>query len=304
MGSSSGVSTTVVKNLPDYATPYVLSFLDRAAALSAEAYAPFWSSPSGDPVTHYPQTANEIAALTALATRGRSGNLTISKGSALVKAIIEGDHLAGTDAEFVGALEKVHDAFSDAVLNDLIPLVGGGLYYVGDLSAENLAQSLSTPLIAEYSARTQKAMTAKNYKRARMDQLRVLSMGIEYAGQPYVDADILRTVGLAQRQFDQEELTDLYNRWFDVETSHVQKLELLGNAIRALVGTQYTKTGPLYGPNVGVAMIGGAVSMAVAGSAIGSSMAAGATWGAGGGPYGMAAGAAIGLVLGALSSQR
>lgn len=306
MGGSRGTSTTVVKRLPSYAEPYVLNFLTRAAFLADEVYVPFWESPSGDPVTHYPQTANEVAALAALAIRGRSGNLTISKGSDLVEGIIAGDQLASNDAEFLGALTKYQDAFSSAVLNDVVPLVGGGLYYVGDLSAENLAQALSTELSTEYSTRTQKGMKAKNYKRTRIDQLRVLSMGIEYAGQPYVDADILRTAGLHQRQFNQEEYTDLYNRWLDVETAGVQKLELLGNAIRALVGTQYTKTEPIYKPSLAVAMVASGVSMAIAGSMVGSMVAPaaqGAAWGSGGGPWGMAAGAVIGLALGAMSSQ-
>ncbi len=299
MGSSRGTSTTVVKRLPEYATAKVLGFLNRAATLSAETYVPFWDSPSGDPVTHYPQSANESTAIAALAIRGRSGNATIIKGSDLVEGILAGDQIAGTDPEFLGALEKVHDAFSDAVLNDVIPLVGGGLYYVGDLSLENLAHDLSTPLITEYSARTQKAMKAKNYKRARMDQLRVLSMGIEFAGQPYIDADILRTAGLHQRQFNQEELTDLYNRWLDEETASVQKLELLGNAIRALVGTQYTKTEPLYKPSRAVAMAGGAVTGAVAGGMIGPMISTSAM----AGPYGAIAGAVIGLAMGAMSSS-
>ena len=129
MGSSRGTSTTVVKRLPEYATAKVLSFLDRAATLSAETYVPFWDSPSGDPVTHYPQSANESTAITALAIRGRSGNSTIIKGSNLVKGIIAGDQIVGTDPKFLAVLGKVHDAFSDAVLNDVIPLVGGGLYY-------------------------------------------------------------------------------------------------------------------------------------------------------------------------------
>ena len=123
-------------------------------------------------------------------------------------------------------------------------------------------------------------------------------MGIEFAGQPYIDADILRTAGLHQRQFNQEELTDLYNRWLDEETAAVQKLELLGNAIRALVGTQYTKTEPLYKPSQAVAMAGGAVT-----GAVGGYMAASAMYGASAGPTGMVIGGVIGLGLGLLSSQ-
>jgi hypothetical protein len=297
MGSSHGSSTTVVKRLPDYASSYVLAFLDRAATLAAETYVPFWDAVGGSAVTHYPQTANETTALTALETRGRSGNTTIAKASDLVQSIIEGDQLDGSDSEFQGVLTKFHDTFSLAVLNEVVPLVGGSLYYVGDLSGENLAQNLATPLITEYSSRVQRVMTGKNYKRARTDQIRVLSMGIEYAGQPYVDAEILRTAGLHQRHYDQEELNDLYNRWLDEETGPIQKLELLGNAIRALVGTQYTKSEPIYKPNPAMAMVASGVSGAISGAMIGSQVGAGFTG------YGAAIGAVAGLALGAMSSQ-
>lgn len=303
MGGSRGSSTTVVKRLPEYATSYVVAFLNRAYDYSTEAYVPYWDSPTGSPYTHAAQPLNETDAIALLASRGRSGNPTILKGAALVEDVVSGGQLPGTDDEFQGALVKFHDALVDAVENDLIPLLGGGLYYVGDLSAENLAQELCVDFASDQSAQTQKQMKAKNYKRARTDQLRFLSMGVEYAAQPYIDADILRTAGLHQRQYNQEELADLYNRWWDEQSGPIQRLEILGNAIRAMVGTQYSKTEPIYKPSQAVTMVSSGVSMAIAGSMIGSSVAQGATWGSGGGPYGMAAGAVIGLVLGALASS-
>ncbi len=298
MGGSSGSSTTTVKKLPDYAEPYVQSFLERAYALCLETFIPYWDPSNGSPPTYAAQTADETQAITGLATRGRNGNTTITKGITLLESIIDGDQLPGTDAEFQAALTLFHDTFANAVTNEVIPTLGGTLYYVGDLSAENLAQTLTAEFVAAYSSRSQKAMTARNYKRARTDQLRILSMGVEYAAQPYADADMLRTAGLQQREYDQGALDDLYKRWFEEQIGPINKLEILGNAIRAMVGTQYKTTSPLYKPSQVVAMVGGGVAMGVAGY-----MAASAAYGSTAGPYGAAIGAVVGLALGAMSSR-
>jgi hypothetical protein len=288
MGSSRGSSTTTVRRLPAYCEPYVTSFLSRASDLSNVAYSPY-----GGP-TYATQNADELDGISRMATRGRSGNATITKGGALILDILDGDYLPGTDTLFQNTLTKVHDSLATSFVDQILPLIGAKSMLVGDLSGENVAQNLCAGTVAKLSARVQAALHGRNYRTGRIDQHQALEFGPEYASQPYRDAETLRTAGLYAREYLQGSYTDTYHKWTDDQIARVQRLELLGNAIRAMVGNQYTKTEPYYKPSPVVGMMGGALSGAAAGALLGGKTL---------NPYLVVGGAVAGAVLGYLSSE-
>jgi hypothetical protein len=208
---------------------------------------------------------------------------------------LNGVYLAGTDSFFQGALVLFHDNLASAVTDIVIPLIGGSVFKMGNLEGANLAQSLCSGTAAKYSGRGQAKMYADNYKAGRTDQHQALQVGIEFAGQPYRDAEAMRAAGLYQRDHNQAKLENDFNYWVDGQVWRVKKLEILGNAIRALVGSHITKTEPYYRPNQAVAIAGGAIMGGIAGY-----MMLGATMG---GPTGAAVGLIAGAALGALSSS-
>lgn len=301
MGGSKSSSTTTVKRLPDYCEPYVKSYLTRAETLSNEAFDPYWDDPGADP-TYADQDAYETAGITALAARGRAGNTTITKGITLVSAILNGDYLLGTDAFFQDVLSDAHDALANAVTTDILPIIGKTTFLVGDLSGETLADTICAGTTAKYSARMQAFLYGKNYVTGRMDQHQGLQFGVEYASQPFKDAEVLRRAGLYQREYDQGALEDEYKKWTEEEMAQVARLNILGNAIRALVGSQVTKTSPLYKPSPVISMVGGAMVGAAAGGAVGG-MIAGAEIGSVIPVYGTIIGAVVGLAAGYFASQ-
>jgi hypothetical protein len=289
MGSGSGSSTTTVKRLPDYCEIYVTQFLIRSSALSTEAYVPYWDTLGADP-TIAPQPANETAAIALLATRGRNGNATISKGITFIQDVLDGDYLLGLDAIFQASLDLVHNNLVTQFTNEVLPLLGASPLVMGDLSAENLASSLAAGRGAVWSARIQAKLYAENYRSGRLMQDRVRAHGLAYASAAYKDGETLRLAGLYQREYNQASAEDSYKHWIDVEISRVKRLEILGNAIRAMVGTQYTKTTPLFKPSPVTGFVGGAVAGAQIGAMSGN-------------PYGVAIGAVVGGIVGAVGSQ-
>lgn len=286
MGGKSSTSTTTVKNLPDYCTPYVVSYLERSAVLSRLAYAPYGGT------TVAAQNADETDGIAGLALRGRNGNVTITKGIAFVLDTLQGDYLPGTDTPFQNSLSKVSTGISDSFTNEVLVLIGVSGVILGDPSGENVAQNLCSGTVSKYSNRVQAALYAKNHRVGRIDQHQGLEFGPEYASQPYRDAELLRAAGLYQREYDQSVYLDTYNKWVDAQVWRVQRLEILGNAIRALVGTQYSKTEPVYTPSKVVAVAGGAMAGAAMGAYIGSAYPV----------VGTAIGAVVGGLMGYLSS--
>lgn len=289
--------------LPAYCEPYVVSYLTRAETLSNTAFDPYWDDPGADP-TYAAQDAYETAGIAALAARGRAGNTTIAKGITLVSAILNGDYLPGTDEFFQTMLSDAHDALAEAVENDILPIIGKTTFLVGDLSGEQLADEICAGTTSRYSGRMQAFLYGKNYATGRTDQHQALQFGVEYASQPFRDAEVLRRAGLYQREYDQGALEDLYKKWTEEEMAQVARLNILGNAIRALVGSQMTKSSPLYKASPVVSMIGGAMVGAVGGYAVGTSaMVQGMGAGSAAGPWGAAAGAVVGLAIGYFASQ-
>lgn len=305
MGSKTGTSTTTVSKLPPYVEPYVTTYLAGASALSKTVFDLYWEDPLNLP-TYAAQDASELAGIAALAARGASGNLTITKGISLVTDIINGIYLLGTDAFFQAMLSKFQDQFSDSFTSRVIPIIGVSPMRIGPTSADNLAVALCSNTISKFSGWKQAKMYFDNYRSGRTDQHQGMEYGIEHASQAYRNAEVLRAAGLYSREWLQGSYKDLYDKFVSVQAFKIERLEILGNAIRALVGTHTSRTQPFYGPSPAVALIGGAVAGAGMAMAAGSALTAAGYGAAGasvGGPWGIAAGAVIGGIVGLLSSQ-
>ena len=292
MGSSSGTSTTVVKRLPDYAQPYAQNMIVRAQVLSdPSSYVPYPGT------TFATQNATELAALATLVARGGSGNLTISKGIAYIEDLLDGLYLLGADVFFEAAEDAVEDNLEPAIDTSIVLLLGGSKFAMGNFEGANLARTLASTTYAKYFSRAMAKLYAENYKAGRTDQNQALAIGLEYGAQPIKNAETLRMAGFYTREYNQQLLTDLFNKLVDTQVYKIQHLEILGNAIRALVGSQTSRTDPFYRPSPWIAAAGGAISGAAAGAMIGVETG---MWS---GPWGAVVGGVIGAGVGLLSSR-
>jgi hypothetical protein len=296
MGAKSTTSTTVIKRLPDYAQGYAQQMVIRAQSLAdPSTYVPF-AGP-----TYAAQTSDELEAIATLASRGTIGNLSISKGVVLLEDILDGIYLLGTDVFMEAAEDAVEDNLTIAINTDLVPLLGGSKFLMGDVEAANLAQSLGATTYIKYFGRAMGRFYADNYKTQRTNQEGALSIGIEFAAQPIKDAETRRIAGVYAREYLQGYDTDLFNKWMDSQVYKVNHLEILGNAVRALVGGQSTRTEPYYRPNPMISAAGGAISGAVSGAMIGGYAT---SWSGPGMIIGGAIGAVVGGTVGYLSAKQ
>jgi hypothetical protein len=292
MGSSSGTATTVIKRLPDYAQPFAQAMMVRAKALSdPSSYVPYAGT------TFAAQNSTELAAIATLVARGVSGNTTIAKGIAYIEDLLDGLYLLGSDAFFEATEDAIEDNLGPAINTDVVLVLGGSKFAMGNFEGSNLAQTLAATTYTKYFGRIMARLYNENYRAGRTDQHQALALGIEYGAQPIKDAETLRMAGFYDREYRQQLDTDLFNKWVDTQVYKIQHLEILGNAIRALVGAQSTKTEPFYRPSPWIAAAGGAISGAAAGAMIGAEI------GEGGGPYGLVIGAIVGAGVGYLSSR-
>lgn len=306
MGGSAGQSTTTVDKWPDFLsepgsyvrwttvplagggeiripvtmntlTPVIpMGYLDRAKTESdALKGVNFFSIAM---ITD--QAVEEIDAIARLAARGRNGNVTISKAKDHLTEILDGDHLEGS-AAFLTAVGKADTKADDAFTDDVSVKLGATPFVIGDPDPSNLAQSLSSTTSAKYRARMAAEMQAKNYQFERGIQSGAVPLGIDFAAEEVNDAEMVRRAGLYDREYRQSVLEDNYRKVIEKDSNAVRTLEVLGNAVRTLVGAQEAHTTPYYRPSPLMGAVGGAIT---------------------GGAVGGVPGAVVGGVLGLASS--
>lgn len=275
------MSTNTVVTVPSWAQGYVKQYAQIAYDL--------WNQPAlvsytGQIVAAQPQ--NEADGIAALATRGAGGDAVISKATAFLEDVIQGNRLAGTKQEFIDALALV-TGNSTSDFASVSSRIGKKARYVGDPDSTFLAQSLAAGYPATFNARISAAIYADNYSKERVFRDHALAYGVEMGKHPVIDAETLRKAGLANREYTQNSYVLNHKLFIEQQEMAVANLEIFGNMLRALTGSQQTTTST--DPKGNKLM--GAVGGAIAGATIGSFF----------GPPGSLVGAAIGLVVGGIA---
>lgn len=289
MQGASGPTTSVATNLPSYAIIDATNYLNQALAISGKntdgstnatydadfvayvvagnpAYTdyPTESVTTGTSIptnvsTYADLPVNERDGITALASRGRNHNATITKGITLVQDIESGNYLPGITANFQTALANItgKPTVSFATIRTLL---GGPSYLIGDLSGENQAYMLTAATPTRYNDRASGAVYNDNYQSERSIQDTAIKVGLAYSHQSIEDAELLRKAGMYYRLWNQGYYEDLYKKWKEGQVLKLRRPEVVGNAIRTLVGSQTTTTGQYHRPSPLVGIAGGALA--------------------------------------------
>lgn len=283
-GGGSGTSTSTMRNIPEYAVPYVQSYLIRANSIAFDtSYNSYFTAYTGS--TYADLTTKELNGITAMADRGRNGSAIITKGNNVISDITSGTLLPGNDAKFQAALTDSTNKPSNTFESNIRNLLGATLYLVGDLSGENIAFDLTSTMAARYNDRAAAVMYKTNYDNERRRQNSILNDALIHGVEDIKNAELLRKAGLTYRIWLQGKYEDNYRKFFEGEVLTVNRTEILGNSIRALVGTQrktvtqFQKPSmmgsilPLVGMAAGFALTGGFGALAAPAAAAGTGAA-------------------------------
>jgi len=262
-GGGGGTSTSTVRTVPDWAIPYVTAYWDQAYALwQADTLAVY----TGDITADQPQ--DEIDGIDGLANRGRYGDQVITKAIAYENDVINGGFLPGTKSAFLAALALVtgNSTTDFASVNSRI---GRKPLFVGDSDSSLLAQALVVGTPAIYNARMSALIYADNFRKEREIQDHGLAYGVEMGKHAAIDAEALRRAGMYQREYLQGTYELSHRLFVEGQEIAVANLELFGNAIRALTGSQQTTTQNQEGGSKLMGAAGGAVGGAMMGFMVG-----------------------------------
>jgi len=254
------MSTNTVVTVPSWAQNYVKLYAQRAYDLWTQ---PALTSYTGQIVADQPQ--NEADGIAALATRGAGGDAVISKATALIVDVIQGNRLAGTKQEFIDALALV-TGNSTTDFGSVNSRIGKKARYVGDPDSTFLAQALAAGYPATFNARITALIYADNYAKERVFLDHALAYGVEMAKHPVIDAETLRKAGLANREYTQNSYVLNHKLFIEQQEMGVANLEIFGNMLRDLTGSQQTTTSTDAKGNKLMGAVGGAMTGAMIGS--------------------------------------
>jgi hypothetical protein len=261
-GGGGGTTTQTVRTVPDWAIPYVTAYWNQAYALwKADTLTVY----TGDVTAAQPQ--DEIDGIAGLAVRGRYGDQVITKAIAYENDVINGGYLPGTKAAFLAALALVtgNSTTDFASVNSRI---GRKPLFVGDLDSTFLAQSLVAGTPALYNARMSALIYADNFRKERGIQDQGLSYGVEMGKHAAIDAEALRRAGMYQREYVQGSYVLDHKLFLEGQEIAVANLEIFGQAIRGLTGSQQVSEATNPKSNKAMGAVGGAISGAIIGSEI------------------------------------
>ena len=176
-----------MKNLPDYAKPYVKSYLDRGVSVAFDAQYDTYFSLYTEP-TYLNLTTNEIAGIEALENRARNGSHLVIKGASNITETISGGYLEGRKPEFQTTITSATTKPSTTYNSKIKSRMGGSLYGIGDFSNDNLAHRLSNNLVNRYNEIAAASIYKVNYDSERNNQNTVLPKAMEYSKESIKDA--------------------------------------------------------------------------------------------------------------------
>lgn len=256
-GGGGGASNTVNENpLPDWAQPYVQSYLSRSDAISKASYTAYPGA------TYAPRNQDEIDGILALADRASNGSSTTNLGITLLVSTLKGEKLSGypqKDTEWGVRADEVYDDF----IYSILPKIDTNANMAGGFGGSGHAKmkiAAARKLFNDLAGHAHK-IYGEDYFSERKYMNDAIGYAGEYAKASIEDIDQLRQAGLYEREYQQGILEDAFRLWLDEQESSIRRLDVMGNAIRAMAGSSVEKTTPFYRPGkmasiAGIALAG------------------------------------------------
>lgn len=273
MGGGSGSTSVVTENpIPVWAKDEITLYLNRSRSISDPGDKTFilyeytGTIPSEND-TYAKRNNDEIDGINALANRARNGSDIVASGKTLIQNNLDSVNLNSDTNN-----DDIYDVAKEELLQELdeelfpsIEFEALSLNMFGS-SGHAIRQAKTSEKALKQLLNKSKEIYYGDYRFERNNQDNNLPQAINYGTESTRDAELLRQAGLYDREYEQGKLTAAYREYHDDQMFLIRRLEVLGNALRAIVGAQYKKVvEPFYRPS-SIAQIAG-FAMAGAGLA-------------------------------------
>lgn len=256
MSSGGQQTSTQTTGTPAWLQPYATSYLDRANAIGNT---PYQQSPTQVATPNNLQTAG----WQAIANRATQGSPVMSAANSQLTNTINGGFLDGNPY-----MDRMVDkAQGDVIRNyNLVskPQMEASMVRSGSYGNSGLMemQGEQQRQLQESLGNISTQMRGQNYAQERQNQQSAIGMAPGFAQQDYNDAQQLLNAGSQMAGSENQQNQQNYQWWREAMGYPSQQLDVYGNALRSILGTnsQTSQTSP--GTSTGASVLGGALTAA------------------------------------------
>lgn len=263
LGGGGGDSIVVQNALPAYLKDDVKTYVQKSTDWSDPGNSIFLTDYNGS--TYAPQNINETGGIGKLITRATTSPMTITKARTLIQNNLGGVNLnVNTKADTYYA--KRAEILTQELEEEILPAIKikASMLNMYGSSGMHVEMAKASEQIAAKLLEISKEVYYDDYETNKAHQFRAIETAITYAIESRRDWELLLQAGYYKKEYTQGSLSDTYTQWRATRDREVTKLEILGNAIRATLGSWTKEIKPLHVPS----LIGQTAGLAFAGAGL------------------------------------
>ena len=255
-GDNSVQSVTYTNLLPDYIANvqgWAVLYLDTAAQLSVNTFVAYTGT------MYAGQNQDELDGITAVAARGTSGSPIEASGEAYLGKVFS-DALLSANPNADLAYQRLIDEAMQTFQEEVLPGIRDSFAFAFGGSDHNIEEAKAAEKVMDFINQTGRKVYYDDYAKERKSQDKSLDHAIPYGMRGVRDAEMLRAAGVYAREWQQGEYMDAWNQWNENQILPMRNLDILGNAVRTILGTQRTATTKYYKPPAFAQIAGAALA--------------------------------------------
>lgn len=248
-GCSGGNGESIImrNQIPDYLQDDVITYVHKSQAWSKDGNSVFGTDYNS--ATYAPQNINETDGIEALITRAKNSPTVITNARSLLQDNLDGVNLNNNpklDSNYNKRVEAIVQELDEELLPS-IKIEASMLNMYGS-SGMHIRQAKAAEQTAVKLLEIAKEVYFDDYETNKKYQFDSIGNTLAYVVESRRDWELLLQGGYYKKEYTQGSLTDVYSQWKSARDREVTKLEILGNAIRATLGSWHKEIKPLYSP--------------------------------------------------------
>lgn len=259
-GGGGGTSTTIAEPAAEV-KPYLAPFMERATGLSNKPYEAY----TGQTVAG--QNPYQTQAISSIANRAATGSPVQQAGQGVAYDTLTGQYLDPASNPWLAKTYGMAARdLSQNYANTVAPNINSSFSLAGRYGsgAHQNAMNMANQTLGQELGDLGTSIYGGAYGQERQNMMNTMMGSPQLAASDYADYQQMLGAGDIVQNQQQNELTDLYNRWAQQQQYPYSQLDVIGNALRTTMGAG-GKTS-VYGPETNPA--GQLAGLALAGAGL------------------------------------
>ena len=267
-GSGGSLESVVIKNaIPDYLQDDVETYVQKSKNWSDTGNSIFLTDYNSS--TYASQNINETDGIAKLITRATTTPTVITNARTLLQNNLDGVNL-NVNTKSDNYYTKRAEVLTQELDEEILPAIKieASMINMYGSSGMHTNMSKAAEKIGVKLLEISKEVYYDDYETNKTHQFKALEKAIDYAAESKREWELLLQAGYYKKEYTQGSLSDAYTQWRAARDREVTKLEILGNAIRATLGSWTKEIKPLHVPSP----VGQIAGLAFAGAGLIASM--------------------------------